>query len=62
MIELRWKELPNFKHTEGIMWRDSNGDSKPVTLQYRIAVAVDASGALCPGPISEWLDAPYEPF
>ena len=32
--------------------------TKPPTLQFRIAVAVDASGAFCPGPAGEWQDVP----
>jgi hypothetical protein len=31
------------------------------TLQYRIAVAVDASGAFCPGTFGEWIDVPCAP-
>lgn len=46
MIELRWA-VPQYTTTE-----------RP-TLQYRIAVSVDASGALCPGTAGEWVDVPW---
>lgn len=46
MIELRWA-VPPYTTTE-----------RP-TLQYRIAVSVDASGALCPGTAGEWVDVPW---
>jgi hypothetical protein len=45
MIELRWATP---EHTT----------TKPPTLQYCISVAVDASGALCPGATGEWKDVP----
>lgn len=45
MIELRWVT------PEGTT-------TKPPTLQYRLAVAVDASGALCPGSPGGWMDVP----
>jgi len=32
--------------------------TKPPALQFRLAVAVDASGAFCPGPAGEWQDVP----
>ena len=40
MIELRWF---------------SEAEHEPPVLQYRLLVAVDASGAFCPGPIGEWM-------
>jgi hypothetical protein len=45
MIELRWKIQ------EGVEY------ARPI-LQYRTIVAVDASGAFCPGRPGEWLDVP----
>lgn len=45
MIELRWTTL------EGT-------NTEQPKLQWRIAVAVDASGAFCPGIFGEWQDVP----
>lgn len=45
MIELRWV-IP------------AGTTTKPYVLQYRVSVAVDASGAFCPGPPQEWKEVP----
>ena len=52
MIEIRWVVPPN-------TWVPSVGWPK---LQYRVHTpAIDASGALCPGPgWSDWMDVPTE--
>lgn len=45
MIELRWL-IP------------AETTTKPPRLQFREVVAVDASGAFCPGLPGEWTDVP----
>lgn len=48
MIELRWavqSSVPPYTPAE--------------RLQYRIAVSVDASGAICPGTAGDWIDVPW---
>lgn len=47
MIEIRWTKQGNTPH------------ARP-KLQYRMAVAVDGSGALCPSDFGEWKDVPTE--
>ena len=46
MIEFRWA-VPDSTTT------------RPATLQFRLLVACDASGAFCPGPPGEWHDVPF---
>ena len=45
MIELRWAVSPETT-------------TQPPKLQWRMSVAVDASGAFCPGEPGEWQDVP----
>lgn len=46
MVELRWT-VP------------AGTSTKPPKLQWRLLVAVDASGAFCPGLPGEWRDVPF---
>lgn len=45
MIEIRWAT-------------PAGTTTKPPVLQFRMMLAVDASGAFCPGPAGEWKDVP----
>lgn len=45
MIDLRWAYLPGT-------------NTEPPQLQWRCGLAVDASGAFCPGEWTEWRPVP----
>lgn len=47
------------KHMIELRWVSPDGERPGAALQWRLLVAVDASGAICPGPPGEWLDVPF---